>query len=100
MSYRVVYPAKNCQKQVEGLLAELPDKQRDQVIDAILALAFDPRPPGCIRLKPPPKILSYLAEYRIRYGDFRVFYDVDDARHKVLLFAVCRRSEGTYRSQR
>ena len=38
----------------------------------IMALAENPRPPGCKKLK------GYKDQWRIRVGDYRVVYTVDD----------------------
>ena len=39
---------------------------------AIAALGGDPRPPGCLKL-------STQSSYRIRVGDYRVIYEIEDA---------------------
>ena len=41
-------------------------------------------------------IFGYLAQYRLRVGDYRIFYDLDDERRKVILLAIRRRHEHTY----
>ncbi len=38
----------------------------------IMALAENPRPPGCKKLK------AYKDQWRVRVGDYRVVYTVDD----------------------
>lgn len=43
-----------------------------RIIPAIQLLANDPRPPGCKKLTSTQNI------YRIRIGNFRVLYSVDD----------------------
>ncbi|MGH8566677.1 MAG: type II toxin-antitoxin system RelE family toxin [Gammaproteobacteria bacterium] len=43
-----------------------------RIILAIKALAETPRPPGC------RKLVSSRDDYRIRIGDYRVIYEVDD----------------------
>ena len=45
---------------------------KNRVTVAILALADDPRPPGCIKVK------SEEGVWRIRVGEYRVAYTVDD----------------------
>jgi mRNA interferase RelE/StbE len=42
----------------------------------ILALADNPRPAGCKKLK------GYKDQWRIRVGDWRVLYMIDEARHR------------------
>ena len=56
----------------------------------ILALAFDPRPIAALRVVG----TSYL---RIRVGDLRVIYAVDDTARRVVVARIAKRSESTYR---
>jgi mRNA interferase RelE/StbE len=53
---------------------------------AIEALGENPRPSGSVKMKVD-------GSYRIRVGDYRVIYDVDDARRSVLVTAVRHRRE-------
>ena len=46
-------------------------KDRQRIVEAILSLADDPRPSGCRKL-------SGRDKYRIRCGDYRVVYSVED----------------------
>ncbi|OLT28391.1 hypothetical protein BJF83_15295 [Nocardiopsis sp. CNR-923] len=46
---------------------------RERVLAAIEALADDPRPDGCVKLKP-----GKLNLYRIRVGAYRIRYEVQD----------------------
>jgi mRNA interferase RelE/StbE len=52
-------------------LEPLPRADRLRVMDRIGDLADDPRPRGCEKL-------SALERYRIRVGDYRVVYSVED----------------------
>jgi mRNA interferase RelE/StbE len=52
-------------------LDELQGDAWEAIRAAILALSEDPRPHGLKRLKPS-------GAYRIRVGDYRVIYDIDD----------------------
>ena len=54
---------------------------------AILALADDPRPPGCIQL------VGGAGELRIRVGDYRVVYEIIDNELVVLVLRVAHRRE-------
>lgn len=58
-----------------------------RLLDAIGALASDPRPSGCIQLK------GGDGELRIRVGDYRVVYDVQDDELVVLVLRVGHRRE-------
>ena len=38
----------------------------------------------------------FTAEYRLRVGSYRVLYDIDDQRKKVVLLKLAKRNEQTY----
>lgn len=61
-------------------------KDRQRIVAAILALADDPRPSGCRKL-------SGRAKYRIRCGDYRVVYSVEDVILVVTIAKVGHRSD-------
>ena len=50
-------------------------------------LADEPRPAGCKKLKGGQK------EWRIRVGDYRVVYTIDDAKQRVSVTRIRHRSE-------
>jgi len=56
----------------------------------ILALALDPRPPGVTKL-----VGSEF--WRVRVGDLRVIYGIEEAARLVVVLRVVRRSESTNR---
>ena len=41
-------------------------------------------------------VSQFTAEYRLRAGPYRVLYDVDDQRKKVVLLKLAKRNEQTY----
>ena len=59
----------------------------------LLSLAMDPRPPGTTRL-----VGSQF--WRVRIGDLRLVYAVDDERRRVVVLRIARRGERTYRRLR
>lgn len=64
------------------------DKPIKKRIDAaILALASDPRPHGCVKLRMEEN------SWRVRVGDWRIIYLVDDAGDEVTVIRVAHRSE-------
>ncbi|WP_169719334.1 type II toxin-antitoxin system RelE/ParE family toxin [Desulfovirgula thermocuniculi] len=69
--------------------ARLSPKEREKVQCALEHLAENPRPPGCICLEK-----NY---YRLRVGDLRILYQTFDAEKLILVGAVSRRSERTYK---
>ncbi len=77
-SVRIV---RSAEKEIAGLTAPL----RRFVIARIRALAHDPRPPGCQKLTGEDK-------YRIRQGDWRVVYVIEDAIVTVTVVRVAHRS--------
>lgn len=62
-------------------LGALPSEVRRRCDARILALAGNPRPPGC------EKLAGHADRYRVRVGDYRVLYDVAD---RVLVVTVAR----------
>jgi mRNA interferase RelE/StbE len=66
-------------------LRKLPPSIEERIREAIDGLADDPRPPGCTKLRGS-------AGWRVRVGDYRVIYQVDDeARTVTVLRAGHRR---------
>ena len=58
---------------------------RARILRKITALADDPRPPGVTRLTGPEGL------WRIRIGDYRVVYAIEDDRLVVLVVPVAAR---------
>ena len=50
----------------------------------------NPRPPGC-------KKLTEKEGYRVRVGDYRVLYTIDDSSKTVIIYRIKIRSETTYK---
>jgi mRNA interferase RelE/StbE len=71
-------------------LRKLPPGVAAGLRGPILALALEPRPPGATKLEG-----SDL--WRIRIGDLRVIFAIDDVEQLVVVLRVARRSESTYR---
>jgi mRNA interferase RelE/StbE len=71
----------------ERELKRLDRPIKNRVVTAILALGSDPRPPGCL------KVRSEEGVWRIRVGDWRVGYEIDDAVREVVIIRVGHRSE-------
>lgn len=63
---------------------------RDALEREIYALAETPRPPGCL------KISGSADEWRIRVGEWRVVYRIDDGRVVIVVVRVAPRG-GVYR---
>jgi len=67
-------------------MARLPDQVHDRIVKHLLRLSGQPRPPGSRKLQG-------MDAYRIRIGDYRVLYEVDDQRLKVIVYSVGHRRE-------
>jgi mRNA interferase RelE/StbE len=80
--YRVVF-ARSARRELERL--EMSVARR--IIARIDALATDPRPPGCVKLQGAADL------WRIRIGDYRVVYSVDDDARVVDIRVVRHRSD-------
>ena len=66
----------------ETELVKLPKKARAQVARKIDGLAKEPRPSGCKQLRAADGL------YRIRSGDYRVVYRIEEGRLLVLVVRV------------
>lgn len=67
-------------------LEALPSKDRRRIVGRIQDLASDPRPHGCEKLSGEDK-------YRIRQGDYRVLYAVQDADATVIVVKIAHRRD-------
>jgi len=83
-----VYKVEVASRRVEKEIAELPSGVRNRVIRAVRTLAKDARPGGARKL-----MGEMRGAWRIRVGDYRVIYDVDDDRRLVIILAVLHRRE-------
>ena len=68
-------------------LSRLPGKQAMRIRDKINALADDPRPPGTVKLTDEDNL------YRVRVGDYRIVYRIEDRRLVVLIVRIGHRRE-------
>lgn len=84
MSYSIVVP-KSVQKQLD----RLPEQVYQRILKKIRILAEDPRPSGSLKLK------GVDAEYRIRIGDYRLRYKIDDDKQVVIL-GQCQHRRNVY----
>lgn len=69
-------------------LASLTQEIVARIDPRIAALAENPRPPGCRKLK------STVGDaWRIRIGDYRVLYRIDDPARRVLVYHIGHRRD-------
>ncbi|MCS6829072.1 MAG: type II toxin-antitoxin system RelE/ParE family toxin [Armatimonadota bacterium] len=85
MSYSV-----NILPRAQKQLAKLPQDAYVRVRDALRKLADTPRPTGCLKL-------AGRDGWRIRVGDYRVIYEIDDANLTVTVLDIGHRGD-IYRS--
>jgi mRNA interferase RelE/StbE len=67
-------------------LERLPLKDRRRVVARIQGLQSDPRPPGCEKLSGEEK-------YRLRQGDYRILYQIQDQELLVSVVRVANRKD-------
>ena len=71
----------------EKELDRLSGNLNARIFSRLESLAFDPRPPGCKKLKGGDN------EWRIRIGDYRAVYTIDDRKLVVEVTRIRHRSE-------
>lgn len=67
-------------------LEALQDKDRRRIIDKIRELSVEPRPRGCEKLTGQNRL-------RIRQGDFRILFEVDDGLRIVTIVKIGHRRD-------
>jgi mRNA interferase RelE/StbE len=67
-------------------LAKLLKKDIQRIISKIKGLSTDPRPHGCEKL-------SAQERYRIRQGNYRIVYSIEDDKLIVFVIKIVHRSE-------
>ena len=101
MPYEVRFPGPSVEKKFSKILLKIPQsKIREEIMDVVEKLADNPRPFGekpFKKLKPPIRFYQFTAQYRVRIGDYRVLYDIDDNKRIVWILALRKRSERTYK---
>ena len=85
MSYEIRYASG-----VERDMSRLPRKALAQIDAAIVGLVNNPRPSGCKKLGGRESL------WRIRVGDYRIVYGIDDA-HKAIDICIVAQRQDVYR---
>jgi mRNA interferase RelE/StbE len=81
MSY-LIFLKKSAEKEIDYL----PKKVYSKMINKLNSLSKEPRPVGIKKLK-------NLEGYRLRIGDYRVLYMVDDSLKKVEIYSIAHRKD-------
>lgn len=103
MKYEVKFPSSSVEKSFYKTLSGILQNIQDEIMKAVEDLANNPYPYGKRRkdffkkIKPPIQFYQLTAQYRLRVGDYRVLYDVDDDKKIVWVLALRKRSERTYK---
>ncbi|WP_448573855.1 type II toxin-antitoxin system RelE family toxin [Trichothermofontia sp.] len=85
MTYTIITP-KAVQKQLDAL----PDEVYKRIAVKIQQLSKDPRPDGVVKMKGSDN------EYRIRIGNYRIRYEIDD-KELLILLLQCKHRREIYR---
>ena len=80
-NYKVVI-SKSAKKELE----KLPKKDLQKIVRAIQRLSENPRPQGCEKL-------SGYKYYRIRQGDHRIVYSIQDGELTILVIKIGHRKD-------
>lgn len=81
-SYRVALVAS-----AEKELQQLPQREISRIVPRLEQLASNPRPAGCKKLKGGEK------EWRVRVGNYRVVYTIDDEAKSVEVTRIAHRRD-------
>ena len=80
-SYKV-----SLKKSAEKELRAIPSHDMGKIVEKLKGLAHQPRPHGCEKLEGQER-------YRIRQGDWRMIYSIDDNEKSVMVFKIGNRRE-------
>ena len=78
--------SKSVQKQIDNL----PNAMKGRILEKIKGLELEPCPSGIVKLK------NSEQEHRLRIGDYRVLYEIDDAKQTILILQ-CKHRREVYR---
>ena len=77
MPYRILLT-----KQVEKQINALPQQVADRIEQHIEALHTNPRPAGVKKLR------GQTRTYRVRVGNWRIIYTIDDSTQEIMLLTI------------
>jgi len=99
LGYEVVFPSERIEREFQKLLSKVSAEYQEAIVTAVRSLAANPRPEGKRTKKLAGQLIvsQFIAQYRLRIGPYRLLYDVDDQRKKVILLKLAKRDEQTYR---
>jgi len=101
MKYKVKFPSRSVARKFMKVLEDIPEIYiQEKIMKEVEKLADNPRPyekKPFKKLKPPVVLYQFVAQYRLRIGNYRVLYDIDDKQKTVWILALRKRNEGTYK---
>ncbi|OQS15020.1 hypothetical protein B0T36_10065 [Nocardia donostiensis] len=68
-------------------LQKLPRDVFESALQAIIGLSKEPRPAGA------KKLVGSHSDWRIRIGQYRIVYEIDDGEQLVTIYTVAKRSD-------
>lgn len=68
-------------------LQRLPRTELETALRVIIDLSHDPRPVGA------KKLVGAANDWRVRFGQYRIVYGIDDAAGEITVFVVAKRSD-------
>jgi len=85
LSYKIIIEKKACKE--AGII---PEKYRASIDKAVLSLTANPRPYGS-------KKLTEKEGYRIRVGNYRILYTIDDEAKVIVVYRIRIKGKSIYR---
>jgi mRNA interferase RelE/StbE len=68
-------------------LQRLPRAEFERALQTIIGLSHDPRPSGA------KKLVGSANDWRVRFGQYRIVYSIDDAARELTVFIVAKRND-------
>ena len=82
MNYRLII-----KPSAEKQLRQLPKSLQIRIVEKLSHLQSDPRPPGAV------KLAGASAAWRIRSGNYRVVYEIDDSARTLFVTIIAHRRD-------
>ncbi len=79
--YEIIVP-----KSVLKELDRISEATYSRIADKILSMEDNPRPAGCLKL-------SDSEEYRLRVGNYRILYEIDDSKKIITIYKIDHRKD-------
>jgi len=80
--YEIVF-ARSARKELQAISTDVAER----ILEKIGLLASNPRPSGCKKLQ------GHSNLWRVRVGEYRIIYSIDDDKHLIDISVVRHRSE-------